>query len=321
MRRGGGPAQPLQGAWSAVLAPLRPHDPRQAGGFTLLGRLGSGTAGVTYLAKSTILGRLAAVKVLRPEVADELRSRSRFRQEARIAARIRGPHVAGVLDYGDYGDTVWIASTYIRGPSLDRLVRTCGPLRVPGVKWLAAGCAEALASIHAAQMVYRDLKPSNVIITERMPVILDVGMAAEAPTVFFTTSARALTRACYLAPEQTRGAQHTGPAADMFSLGATLVFAATGHPPFPGAAVIDILQSLAAAPPELSDLPEELHDIVSHCLRRDPAQRPTASELITLLLTSLGERPDRDTPPLPGCALDLIEEYHNLAVPETDVRR
>ena len=231
-----------------ALAPLRRWDPERIGPFALLGRLGAGAMGQVYLGRSTA-GRLVAVKTIKIEFAEEAGFRSRFAHEVAAARRVSGVFTAAVVAADADADVPWLATAYIAAPSLNRLVRSGGPLPVPAVRWLAAGCAEALESIHNAGLVHRDLKPSNVLVSPDGPRVIDFGVARAAERVQLTVTRGALGTPAYMAPEQARDTRQASTASDMFSLGATLLFAATGHPPYLGDTVMDILVRLATETP------------------------------------------------------------------------
>jgi hypothetical protein len=163
------------------------------------------------------------------------------------------------------------------------VVRTCGPLPVPATRWLAAGCAEALQSIHLAGLVHRDLKPSNVLVSPDGPRVIDFGVARAAERVQLTVTRGAVGTPAYMAPEQARDTRQASAASDVFSLGATLLYAATGHAPYRGETVMDVLVRLATEPPDLAELPGDLTDLVTACLERSPRQRPTSAALLTEL--------------------------------------
>src|SRR5882757_7962380 len=254
--------------------PLRRWDPERIGPYVVLGRLGSGSMGQVFLGRSAA-GRLVAVKTIRVELAEEAGFRTRFAQEVAAARKVSGVFTASVVEADPEADLPWLATAYVPAPSLARLVLACGPLPVTTVRWLAAGCAEALASIHGTGLVHRDLKPSNVLVAPDGPRVIDFGVARAAERVQLTTTRGAAGTPAYMAPEQARDATQASPASDMFSLGATLVFAATGHAPYEGETVMDILVRLATEPPDLTGLPEELADLIAPCLERVPRMRPT----------------------------------------------
>jgi hypothetical protein len=265
-----------------TLEPLRRWDPERIGPYVLLGRLGAGAMGRVYLGRSTA-GRLVAVKTIRIELADEAGFRARFAHEVAAARRVSGVFTAAVVAADPEADMPWLATAYVPAPSLSRLVAECGPLPVPAAQWLAAGCAEALESIHSAGLVHRDLKPSNVLVSPDGPRVIDFGVARAAERIQLTVTRGAVGTPAYMAPEQARDTRQASVASDMFSLGATLAFAATGHAPYRGETVMDVLVKLATEPPDLSGLPAELDGIVTACLARSPRQRPTSAALLDQL--------------------------------------
>src|SRR5690242_17646837 len=187
--------------------------------------------GRVYLGRSAA-GRLVAVKTIRDDYAEEPDFRTRFAHEVTAARRVSGVFTAAVVAADPEAEMPWLATAYIPAPSLGQLVSACGPLPVPAVRWLAAGCAEALESIHAAGLVHRDLKPSNVLVSADGPRVIDFGVARAAERVTFTATHQAVGTPAYMAPEQARDSRRTSPASDVFALGSTLFFAATGHPPY-----------------------------------------------------------------------------------------
>src|ERR1700689_5982554 len=153
---------------------LRRWDPERIGPYVILGRLGAGSMGRVYLGRSSA-GRLVAVKTIRVEFAEEPDFRTRFAQEVAAARRVSGAFTAPVVAADPEADMPWLATAYVPAPSLSTLVRTCGPLPVPAVRWLGAGCAGALESIHGTGLVHRDLKPSNVLVSPDGPRVIDFG--------------------------------------------------------------------------------------------------------------------------------------------------
>ena len=276
----------------------------------VLGRLGSGSMGQVYLGRSAA-GRLVAVKTIRVELAEEAGFRTRFAQEVAAARKVSGVFTAAVVEADPEADLPWLATAYVPAPSLSRLVLACGPLPVTTVRWLAAGCAEALASIHGAGLVHRDLKPSNVLVAPDGPRVIDFGVARAAERMGRTTSRGAVGTPAYMAPEQARDTREASVASDVYSLGATLLFAATGHPPYSGATVMDVLARLATEEPDLSGLPGELTELITACMHRVPRQRPTSSAMLVQLgdFTVAQAGPDEEHSYLPDKAMALIAEY------------
>jgi serine/threonine protein kinase len=304
-----------------MLEPLRQWDPERLGPYSLLGTLGAGAMGRVYLGRSKA-GRLVAVKTIRIEFAEEAGFRARFAHEVAAARRVSGVFTAAVVAADPEADMPWLATAYVPAPSLNQLVRTCGPLPVPGARWLAAGCAEALESIHAAGLVHRDLKPSNVLVSPDGPRVIDFGVARAAERIQLTVSRGAVGTPAYMAPEQARDTRQASLASDVFSLGATLLFAATGHAPYQGETVMDILVRLATEPPDLTGLPAELTDIVTACLERSPRDRPTSAAVLAHLAPYVesASGPGPAPPPLPGPAIALIAEYQRHPQPSAAVQ-
>ena len=273
----------------------------------VLGRLGSGSMGQVYLGRSAA-GRLVAVKTIKVELAEEAGFRHRFAQEVAAARKVSGVFTAAVVEADPEADLPWLATAYVPAPSLARLVLACGPLPVTTVRWLAAGCAEALESIHGAGLVHRDLKPSNVLVAPDGPRVIDFGVARAAERMGRTTSRGAVGTPAYMAPEQARDTHEASVASDVYSLGATLLFAATGHPPYQGATVMDVLARLATEEPDLSGLPGELTELITACMHRVPRQRPTSSSMLAQLgdFTEAQAGPDEEHAYLPEAAMALI---------------
>jgi hypothetical protein len=297
---------------------LRRWDPEQVGGYALIGRLGAGAMGQVYLGRSAA-GRLVAIKTIRVEYAEDPDFRIRFAQEVAAARRVSGAFTAPVVAADPEADVPWLATAYVPAPSLSTLVRACGPMSVRAVRWLGAGCAEALESIHNAGLVHRDLKPSNVLVSPDGPRVIDFGVARAVERVQLTLTRGTLGTPAFMAPEQARDTRQATSASDVYSLGATLVLAATGHSPYRGETVMDVLVQLATSQPDLSELPPELAGVVGLCMDRDPRRRPTAAGLLAHLAVDLAP----DAAPgesgrqvLSGRALALIAEYRHEPSPQ-----
>jgi serine/threonine protein kinase len=275
------------------LGKLRRWDPERIGPFALLGRLGAGAMGQVYLGRSQA-GRLVAVKTIKIELAEEPGFRDHFAHEVAAARRVSGMFTAAVVAADPEADVPWLATTYVPVPSLSRLVRSCGPQPVPAVWWLAAGCAEALESIHGAGLVHRDLKPSNVLVAPSGPLVIDFGVARAAERIQLTLTRGAVGTPAYMAPEQARDTRQASMASDVFALGATLLYAATGHPPYQGETVMDVLVRLATEPPDLTGLPAELAELITGCLERSPRDRPTSATLLARLGPLVSAAPHAD---------------------------
>jgi serine/threonine protein kinase len=291
----------------SVVQPLRRWDPERIGPYSIIGKLGAGAMGQVFLARSTT-GRLVAVKTIRVELAEEPGYRARFAREVAAASRVSGVFTAAVIQADAEADLPWVATAYVPAPSLATLVRRCGPLPVPAVRWLAAGCAEALQSIHSAGLLHRDVKPSNVLVAPTGPQVIDFGVARVTERVQLTATHGSAGTPSYMAPEQARDGTLVSSASDVFSLGATLVFAATGHPPYQGETSMDILVRLATEPPDLAGVPAELTDLLSACLDRVPRNRPTEAAILAEL-GSFADGAGSGHSYLPDSAMALIAEY------------
>jgi serine/threonine protein kinase len=291
-------------------APLRRWDPDRIGPYVILGRLGAGAMGQVYLGRSAA-GRLVAVKTIKVDLAEEAGFRTRFAQEVAAARRVSGFFTAAVVEADPEADLPWLATAYVPAPSLARLVKACGPLPVGAVRWLAAGCAEALESIHGVGLVHRDLKPSNVLVAPDGPRVIDFGVARAAERMGVSTSRGTVGTPAYMAPEQARDTHQASAASDVYALGATLLFAATGHAPYLGDTVMDVLARLATEEPDLSGLPGELTELIAACLQRVPRDRPTSSAMLAQLGQFTETRPGAagEHSYLPDAAMALIAQY------------
>ena len=209
-----------------MVTELRAGDPRSAGRFRLLGRLGAGGMGQVFLGRSAG-GRLVAVKVIRPELAGDPGFRARFAREVAAAQKVSGLFTALVVDADADGPMPWLATAYVAGPSLAEAVEAHGPLPEASVLTLAAGLAEGLEAIHAAGVVHRDLKPSNVLLADDGPRVIDFGISRAAEASVLTQSGTVMGSPGFMSPEQAEG-REVGPPGDVFSLGAVLAFAAIG---------------------------------------------------------------------------------------------
>ncbi|MEU5714762.1 serine/threonine-protein kinase [Streptomyces sp. NPDC020403] len=264
------------------MQPLEAGEPRMIGAYRLLGRLGAGGMGRVYLGRSAG-GRTVAVKVVHPHFALDEQFRARFRREVEAARRLGAQWTAPVLDADPDAPVPWVATGYVAGPPLSDAVTRYGPLPVHAVRALGAGLGEALHAVHAHGLIHRDVKPSNVLLAVEGPRLIDFGIArAVGATVSLTSTGVSVGSPGYMAPEQIRGLDITG-AADVFSLGAVLAYAATGSEPFPGDSSAVLLYKVVHEEPELGDLEGELRDLVAGCLAKDPADRPAPAELARTL--------------------------------------
>ncbi|MEU1123116.1 serine/threonine-protein kinase [Streptomyces sp. NPDC005899] len=315
-------------------------DPRRIGNYRLLGRLGAGGMGQVFLARSD-RGRTVAIKLVRPDLAQEQQFRDRFRAEVQAARQVGGPWTAPVLDADIDAAVPWVATGYVAGPSLARIVSgppdspaagagAYGPLPERSVRVLGAGLASALQDIHRAGLVHRDLKPSNVLMTIDGPRVIDFGIARALDTAAdggLTRTGALIGSPGFMAPEQVRGERVT-PACDVFCLGSVLAYAATGRLPFGNAdsGVHALMFRITQEGPDLTGVPADLVGLVRDCLAKHPAARPSTGAV----LERLGD-PDTAEPWLPGAliaqlgrhAVELLdsEDPEGLAAPEGGPRR
>ncbi|WP_329025914.1 bifunctional serine/threonine-protein kinase/ABC transporter substrate-binding protein [Streptomyces sp. NBC_00690] len=261
---------------------LRPGDPARIGGHRLLGRLGAGGMGVVYLGR-TDAGALAAIKVILPEHAGDEDFRARFRREAEAARRVDSPWAVSVTDADTEAERPWIATEFVPGPTLSDVVARRGPLPVRSVMALGRLLSRALAAVHGAGLVHRDVKPGNVLLTADGPRLIDFGIARAADTTALTATGLLVGTPGFLAPEQVSGST-AGPEGDVFSLGCLLVYAATGRTPFGGGAVDAVLYRTVHAAPDLDGVDDaSLRALLEHCLTKEPGERPSAAGLDTLI--------------------------------------
>lgn len=261
-----------------VFQPLQAGDPPVVAGYRIAARLGAGGMGRVYLAH-THGGRPVAIKVVRPELADDPDFRRRFGREIKAARRVRGAYTAELIDADADGVPPWLATLYVPGPSLTDAVARNGPLPVPAVLWLMAGIAEALQAIHAESIVHRDLKPSNVLLAAGGPRVIDFGIATAADATAYTATGNAIGTPAFMAPEQASGDEVTA-ATDVFALAQTAAFAALGRPLYGEGSGVQVMYRIVHSEPDLALLPEPLRPLFARCLAADPAERATPAEIV-----------------------------------------
>ncbi len=277
------PELPAAALMQAARMPLAAGDPGWMGRYQLAARLGAGGMGVVYLGVAAD-GRLVAVKVLRPELADDPEFRARFEREAAVLARVKGSRVVRVIEAGTDSGAHFLVTEYAAGPSLARYVDAAGPLGAKMLHGLAVGLAEALTVIHAAGVVHRDLKPANVILVADGPKIIDFGIAQVLDSVSLTRVGTAIGSAGFMAPEQIEG--HAGPPADIFAWAVTVTYAASGQPPFGTGSAGAVIYRIMNGEPSLAAVPPSLRPVVKAALATEPHRRPTAGEILARLTAS-----------------------------------
>ncbi|MEW9556305.1 serine/threonine-protein kinase [Nonomuraea sp. NPDC050783] len=246
------------------------------GPYELLSRLGAGGFGEVHLALDAD-GHTVAVKVLHPHVAADTDALARLAREVEIMRRAGGPHVAEVLDASLEGARPYLVTRYVQGRPLSAV-----PVPVRDLRGLAAGLADALLAMHEAGVVHRDLKPANVILADGDPVVIDFGIASALDSPSVTAPGAVVGTPGYLAPEVLEGRQ-VGMAADVFSFGATLAYAATGRQPYGLGPASAVAYRVVHHPPDLEGVPDWLAPLLRECLATDPAARPTAAQICARL--------------------------------------
>ncbi|MFI1095807.1 protein kinase [Streptomyces sp. NPDC020917] len=256
---------------------LRREDPRVVGAFRLHRRLGAGGMGVVYLGADK-RGQRVALKVIRPELAEDQEFRSRFAREVSAARRIRGGCTARLVAADLEAERPWFATQYVPGPSLHDKVAEHGVLPAAEAASIGAALAEGLVAVHEAGVVHRDLKPSNILLSPKGPRIIDFGIAWATGASTLTHVGTAVGSPGFLAPEQVRGAAVT-PATDVFAFGATLAYAATADSPFGQGSSEVMLYRVVHEEPDLAGVPDALAPLVYACLAKDPSERPSTVQL------------------------------------------
>jgi len=274
------------------LTELLPSDPARLGGYRLLGRLGQGGMGTVFLGLASDGahdGQAVAIKVLR-EGGPDPDSRLRFARELQALQRVRGPHLVELLHADVAHDPAYLVTRFVPGERLDHVVPRDGPRSTGQALTLARGIVEALASLHGAGVVHRDLTPGNVLVLDGEPHVIDLGLASALDLTALTRTGLLVGTPCYLSPEQVRGTA-VGPPADVHAWGATLVYACTGAPPFGTGRPDAVLYRIVHEQPVLDGVPRELVGLVEAALHPDPQRRPGARTLLAALGGATGAAP------------------------------
>ncbi|MEU9337723.1 bifunctional serine/threonine-protein kinase/ABC transporter substrate-binding protein [Streptomyces sp. NPDC048290] len=321
------------------MRPLSAADPEDIGGHRLLARLGAGGMGVVYLAR-TPGGTLVALKTIRAEHAADPAFRVRFRREVAAVRALTGSRegetaapgagparwLVPVLAADTEAREPWLATEFVPGPSLVEAVDGSGALPLSAVRVLGVRLAEALAVVHGAGLVHRDVKPGNVLLALDGPRLIDFGVARAAGATALTAPDAVLGTPGYLAPEQARaGAGEVGPPSDVFSLGGVLAYAASARRPFGSGHAAGVLFRTVHEAPELAGVPAGLRPVLAACLAKDPAARPTARQLAATLrdprvpLTRMPSGGEEDW--LPPALLRIVAERSARALDVPTPRR
>ncbi|WP_170991249.1 serine/threonine-protein kinase [Herbidospora galbida] len=268
---------------------LLPDDPDLIGPYRLEGRLGAGGMGEVFLARSPG-GRVVVVKRIHRHHARDPEFRVRFTREIDAARRVGGHFTAQVIAADPAADLPWMAAAHIPGPSLQALVSQRGPLPVETVIALGAALAEGLAAIHDCGLIHRDLKPANVICADDGPRIIDFGIARPLDAAALTETGALVGTYSHMSPERINGHPAT-PAADVFSLGCVLVFAATGQSPYAASTLPAVIHRITSGDPDLTRVTADLRPLITACLTTDPAARPAVAEILATLGPAAHRRP------------------------------
>ncbi|MFF1759866.1 PQQ-binding-like beta-propeller repeat protein [Streptomyces sp. NPDC058266] len=292
--------------------PLREGDPESIGEYAIESRIGTGGMGVVYLGRSAS-GRAVAVKVVHTQYADDPDFRARFRQEVAAARRVSGAFTAPVVDADPEAELPWMATAYVDGDTLAQRVTASGPLRWPQLRRLGVELAEALREIHRAEVVHRDLKPSNVLLLDTGSAgggadgavrVIDFGISRAAHSDVRTQTGLVMGSPPFMAPEQFSSPRDVGPPVDVFSLGALLVYAATGRSPFEAENAYLAAYQTVHNDPELGRIPGLLRPLVLSCLAKSPQDRPTPDAVREALAALPEELPGTEPDSAPS-AVDL----------------
>jgi hypothetical protein len=265
--------------------------------------------GVVYLATDRD-DNYVAIKLVHAYLVNDPEFRGRFRSEVERARQVPSFCTAEVLDADLDHNPPYLVVEYVDGPSLGEVVEERGPLREAALHSLAVGVATALTGIHGAGVIHRDLKPDNVLLAPGSPKVIDFGIArAFEATSQHTRTDQMVGTVAYMAPERFSSEPGTPltAAADVFAWGCVVAYAGTGRTPFHGDSPPATAARILTQPPHLNGLPDSLRDLVALSLSKDPEERPTARELLDMLL---GDRPvSRPAPPVAAEYFDSYDDY------------
>ncbi|MDX3540594.1 serine/threonine-protein kinase [Streptomyces sp. MB09-01] len=257
---------------------LRDTDPAHIGAQALLARLGAGGMGQVYLGRSPG-GRLVAIKVIKEEITGHPEALARFRREAETVRAVRSAYTANLIDASLAAPPYWIATEYVAGPTLSHAVRAYGALPAAACRRLFAALAEGLASVHAYGVTHRDLKPQNVILGVQGPQLIDFGIAKGVAETALTQAGSAPGTPGYTAPEVLlRG--EAADAADVFALGATIAYAATGRAPYGTGEPTAVNFRAVHGEIDVEGVEPDLAALVRACVATEPGARPALAEII-----------------------------------------
>ncbi|HBP18849.1 MAG TPA: hypothetical protein DEA08_13825 [Planctomycetes bacterium] len=263
---------------------------RQVGAYLLESLRGKGGMGSVYLGRHVQNGQQVAVKLL--ELSASQRQQLRFQREGRTLARLRHPGLVRVLGAGLSDSGMWLAMERLDGESLEERLRRTGPLSPGEVRELGLALTDALGAAHGEGVLHRDLKPDNILLTERGPVVIDFGLAKDLEvkeSIRLSQTGRLAGTPGYWAPEQARGeVRDAGPTTDVYGLGATLYAALSGGPPFQAPTLMEaVVATQTCPPPPLPRCPRQLEALIVRCLAKEPVQRPPSMAALSTELRAL----------------------------------
>ncbi len=272
------------------------------GRYRLISVIGQGAMGTVWRGHDEVLDREVAIKkiILSADLDEQEHAelKALAKQEARATAALNHPGIITVFDVIEHDQAPVIVMELIEGRSLAEILKEQGLLRWRRVGEIGAAMADALAAAHAAGIVHRDLKPANVLVAGRRIVITDFGIAQRAGERTAAAPGEASGTPAFMSPEQAENAA-ASPAADLWSLGATLFNAAEGVPLFQGPNYASVLLLLLTQPPPTPRRAGPLTPLITSLLRKDPQRRPTAEQVTEQLATILRAAPAPPAPPVP----------------------
>lgn len=272
----GGPQLPL-----VPMEPLRDRDPRELGGFRMLGRLGYGGMGVAYLAEKA--GSWGVVKVIRSDLADSPTFRARLQRELEAMDRARGPFTAEVLASDLTSDPAWFAMEFIPGANLARFIAENGVMSSAELRAFALDLARAMSHVHARGIIHRDIKPSNVMMSPSGPKLIDFGVAGIDEGTNLTKTGSVVGSTGWLAPEQITGDSITT-ASDVHAWALSVLFASTGIPPFGNDTSATAMYRVLEKTPDIpASIGQPLRDLLAAAVKKEPSYRPTLDQITASL--------------------------------------